>query len=79
MFAGPVEYIHPRRRGDRSRLHGILIGHVLVDVPEVVRHLSKDAATAELTARSHGHQVVPVVSSDDIVTAVDAAVRAARG
>jgi hypothetical protein len=79
LFAGPVEYIHPRRRGDRSRLHGILIGNVLVDVPERLKERDRRVAGAELRGRAHGRQVVPVVSGDDIEHAVDVAVRAARG
>lgn len=78
LFAGPVEYIHPRRRGDRSRVHGILIGDVLVDVPE--RSSEHDRATVleELSRRAHGHRVMAVVEAGDIVLAVDAAVHAAR-
>ncbi|MEQ8841432.1 MAG: hypothetical protein RIB98_10645 [Acidimicrobiales bacterium] len=79
LFAGPVEFIHPRRRGDRSRLHGLLIGNVLVDVPESLKNLDRAAAEAELRTRSHGRRVVPIVDADDIVHAVDVAVIAARG
>ncbi len=79
LFAGPVEYIHPRRRGDRTRLHGILIGNVLVDVPERLKERDPRAVAAELRARAHGRQIVPVVAADDIEHAVDVAVRAARG
>lgn len=79
LFAGPVEYVHPRRRGDRSRLHGIVIGHVLVDVPERLKERDPDRVRLELERRSHGRQVAPVVCADDIVHVVDVAVRAARG
>jgi len=79
LFAGPVEFIHPRRRGDRSRLHGVVIGNVLVDVPERLKNRSREAAVAELEARAHGRRVVPIVERDDIVHAVDVAVLAARG
>ncbi|MEM8705254.1 MAG: hypothetical protein AAGE98_02275 [Actinomycetota bacterium] len=79
LFAGPVEYVHPRRRGDRSRVHGILIGNVLVDVPERLKERDRAAATAELQARSHGRPVVAVVDRDDVMGAVDQAILAARG
>lgn len=79
LFAGPVEYVHPRRRGNRRRLHGIVIGNVLVDVPERLKERDPRAVSAELSARAHGRQVVPVLSVDDIVHAVDLAVRTARG
>ena len=79
LFAGPVEFIHPRRRGDRSRLHGILIGNVLVDVAERLKERDRRVIAAELSARAHGRRVVPVLSGSDIEQAVDVAVRAARG
>jgi hypothetical protein len=78
LFAGPVEYIHPRRRGDRSRLHGIVIGNVLVDVPERLKERDPDIAAGELQARSHGRETVAITNVGDIAGAVDAAVRAAR-
>lgn len=78
LFAGPVEYVHPRRRGDRSRLHGILIGNVLVDVAERLKETDIDVVRDELERRAHGRKVAPVVCADDVVHAVDLAVRAAR-
>ena len=80
LFAGPVEYIHPRRRGDTSRLHGIVLGHVLLDVPQrLKRRPDRAELQLELEARAQGRHVVPITSAADIVPAVDAAVRAARG
>jgi hypothetical protein len=78
LFAGPVEFIHPRRRGDRSRLHGILVGKVLIDVPERLKERDPDVVGSELSERSHGRQVVAVLSASDIEHAVDVAVRVAR-
>ena len=78
LFAGPVEYVHPRRRGDRSRLHGVLVGNLLVDVPERLKDRDPDRARRELEARAHGRDVVAVVGPDDIVRAVDAAILGAR-
>lgn len=79
LFAGPVEFVHPRRRGDRSRVHGVLIGNVLVDVPERLKERDRAAVERELQGRAHGRRVVPIVEVDDIVRAVDVAVVAARG
>lgn len=79
LFAGPVEYIHPRRRGDTSRLHGIVIGNVLVDVPPRLGATDPAELRLDLETRAGGRQVVPITSADDIVGAVDVAVRAARG
>ncbi len=78
LFAGPVEYVHPRRRGDRSRLHGVLIGDLLVDVPERLKDRDRDRATIELEARAHGRQVAVVLDPPDVPTAVDRAIVAAR-
>jgi hypothetical protein len=79
LFAGPVEFVHPRRRGDRSRVHGVLVGNVLVDVAEQLKNRDRAAVEYELRARAHGRPVVAVLEPDDIVRAVDAAVVAARG
>ena len=79
LFAGPVEFIHPRRRGERGRVHGLLIGNVLVDVPERLKSRDRAETEIELEARAHGRRVVAIVERDDIVRAVDIAVLAARG
>lgn len=78
IIAGPVEYVHPRRRGDRSRLHGILIGELLIDVPDRTRSETRDRAQAALDGRSHGHECRIVLEIDDIAPAVDAAIRLSR-
>lgn len=78
LFAGPVEYVHPRRRGDRSRLHGVLIGTVLVDVPERAGERDRDRATADLRARARGRDVVAVLDATDVARAVDHAILVAR-
>ena len=78
LFAGPVEYVHPRRRGDRSRAHGIIIGGLLADVPEKLSDRQRETAQADLVARAHGRQAIAIVETDDIVRAVDAAILAAR-
>lgn len=78
LFAGPVEYVHPRRRGDRSRVHGVLVGDLLVDVPDRIKDRDREMATIELEARSHGRQVALVLDAGDIPDAVDRAILAAR-
>lgn len=79
LFAGPVEYIHPRQRGETTRLHGIVLGHVLVDVPQRLRRSDPAELRLDLQTRAHGREVVPITSIDDIIPAVDVAVRAAQG
>ena len=78
LFAGPVEYIHHRQLGSSSRLHGIVIGNVLIDVPQRLKHLDATELQVDLEGRAPGRQVVPVTCVDDIVPAVDAAVRTSR-
>ena len=78
IIAGPVEYVHPRRRGDRTRLHGILIGDMLVDVPERQRKQDRRAAQSDLEERSHGHVCRIIMEASDIPRAVDAAIKLMR-
>ncbi|MEM9202574.1 MAG: hypothetical protein AAGC53_12975 [Actinomycetota bacterium] len=78
FFAGPVEYLHPRRRR-RDGVHGIVIGGVLVDIDDGRRGGSADALASTLQARAHGRAVVPIVGPDDVVAAVDRAIVVARG
>jgi len=78
IFAGPVEYVHRRRSDDGSRPHGILIGSVLVDVPDRLKDRDPARARAHLDARAHGRITVPVLELSDVVGAVDQAILAAR-
>ena len=78
IFAGPVEYVHPRRRGDRSRLHGILIGELLIDVPDRPRDTNRERAQSVLEERSHGHPCRVVLEAAEIPRAVDAAIQHSR-
>jgi hypothetical protein len=78
LLAGPITYIHPRRLGARDRLHGIVVGDVLIDVPDRVRETQRDRAVAALAARAHGRVTVLVTDRRDVPAAVDMAVRDAR-
>jgi hypothetical protein len=78
LLAGPVTYIHPRRLGVRDRLHGIVVGDVLIDVPERVRETQRERAVAGLAARAHGRMAVLVLGRSEVAAAVDMAVRDAR-
>ncbi len=78
LFAGPVEYVNPRR-SEPAPVHGIVIGNVLVDVPSDPRTATPESALAELQARAHGRIPVPVLRASEIVHAVDRAIVAARG
>ena len=76
LQSGLLRYHHPRRRGDRSRPSGILVGPVLVDVPERVRDRNRERAEHALQARSGGREVIVVMDPSDVERAVDLALAA---
>jgi hypothetical protein len=78
LLAGPLTYIHPRRYGSGDRLHGILVGDVLIDVPEHVHDPRRDEEQVALEARSHGRPALVVIDPFEAPQAVDLAVRDAR-
>jgi hypothetical protein len=78
LLAGPITYVHPRRLGARDHLHGILVGDVLIDVPDRLRETQRGRAAATLAARSHGRPAVLVLDRVEVPAAVDFAVRDAR-
>ncbi len=71
LEAGPLSYRHPQARGDRGRLHGIVLGRVLVDVPDAVHDTDRSRAAAQLAQRSHGMDSVVVLAPDDVAVALD--------
>ncbi|HSL57086.1 MAG TPA: hypothetical protein VK866_04520 [Acidimicrobiales bacterium] len=73
LRSGLVEFHHPRQRGDRSRLHGILVGDVLVDVPDRLADHRRELVEASLTDRADGRRVVAVLEEVDIDRAVELA------
>jgi hypothetical protein len=75
LFAGPLRYQHPRVLGDTSRLHGLLLGEVLVDVPERVRDRNRARAEAALNARSGGRETVAVLGPADVEQAIALALK----
>ena len=77
LQSGLLRYHHPRRRGDRSRPSGILVGPVLVDVPERVRDRNRERAEHALQARSGGREVIVVMDPSDVERAIDLALAAA--
>ncbi|MBV6507297.1 MAG: hypothetical protein JJLCMIEE_00338 [Acidimicrobiales bacterium] len=77
LEAGPIRYIHPRVRGDHSRLHGILVGDVLLDVPEKAHARSPSRAEAALAARASGRPHALVTSRRDVEAAVELAIQGA--
>lgn len=78
LLAGPVTYVHPRRLGARDRLHGILVGDVLIDVPERVRDVVPEQEQSMLERRAHGRLAAVVTDRSQVPAAIDLAVRDAR-
>jgi hypothetical protein len=79
LFSGPVQYHHGRRLGERKRVSGIVVGQLLVDVPDRLHDPSRRRAEARLAARagSRPHQVV--MGIDDLDRAVARAIQLATG
>lgn len=73
LRSGPIEYYHPRVRGERDRIHGILVHDLLVDVPDPGADTRRDVAQAALEARAGGREAVVVFEDDDLDRVVDRA------
>jgi len=77
LFSGPVQYYHARRLGDRTHLSGIVIGQLLVDVPERLHDPHRQRAEASLAARAGGRRTLAVLDEADLDQAVDRAIELA--
>ena len=73
LRAGPLEYYHPRVRGERERVHGILIHDTLVDLPDPGVAHRRDVAESALRARAGGRDVIVVLDDSDVDRAVSKA------
>lgn len=74
LFAGPVQLHHPGRAAERGGLSGVVVGQLLVDVPDRLAEPDPAAAEAALAARSGGREHVVVRSAADVRSAVGRAV-----
>jgi hypothetical protein len=79
LYAGPIQYRHPRTLGNVERLSGIVIGNLLVDVPDRLRERSRSRAEFDLKARAQGRRCMVVMCRDDIDEAFALAATLARG
>jgi hypothetical protein len=70
VVAGPLTYRHPRRMESQVP-HGILLGNLLVDVPDHVGEDDRQRATALLEQRAAGRPVMAVLDEGDVDDAVD--------
>jgi hypothetical protein len=66
LRAGPIEYYHPRVRGERSRIHGILVHDLLVDIPDPGAGARRDVAQSALEARAGGREAMVVFDESDL-------------
>ena len=78
LFSGPVQYYHARRLGDRHGMSGIVIGQLLVDVPERLHDPSRKRAEASLQARAGSRHTMVVMTEGDLDVAVDRAIELAN-
>ena len=78
LFAGPIQYHHPRKRSARSQPSGIILGSLLIDVPDRLSETNRERAENDLQLRSGDREVFVVMSRADIGEAFDRAVTLAR-
>lgn len=79
LYAGPIQFRHPRTLGNVERLSGIMIGNLLVDVPDRLRERSRSRAEFDLAARAQGRRCMVIMNRDDIDEAFALAATLARG
>lgn len=77
LLAGPLQFHHNRRLGDRSTVSGITIGRLLVDVPLRLHDPDRLRAERELADRSGGRPTRVILQESDIDAAVEQAIELA--
>jgi hypothetical protein len=78
LFSGPVQYYHARRLGDRQSMSGIVVGQLLVDVPERLHDPSRKRAEASFQARAGKRKTMVVMVEGDLDKAVARAIEMAN-
>ena len=78
LLTGPLQYSHPRALGHRNRLSGILIGQLLIDVPDRLGERDRSRAAAALEARAGGRPSMVIMDDGDIEAALRKAITLAR-
>jgi hypothetical protein len=76
LIAGPVRYRHARRAAETGSVSGILVGPLVIDVPDRLEETNQFRAQADLTARAEGRRTYLVQGVDDLPRAVELALRA---
>jgi hypothetical protein len=78
LYAGPLQYHHPRKRATTTKLSGILVGTLLIDVPDRIREHNRQRAAEDLRARAQGRSSFVVIEAHDVDRAFALAVDLAR-
>ena len=79
LWAGPVQYRHPRGAGEASGVAGVVVGDVLVDVPARLGAPDRRRDEAALARRWTAGPVVVATDDADVDRAVALAVARATG
>lgn len=78
LYAGPLQYHHPRKRASTTRVSGILLGNLLIDVPDRIREVNRQRAESDLQLRAHGRHSFVIMEANDVARAFSHAVDLAR-
>lgn len=79
LYSGPLQFHHPAAKTTAGRTAGIVVGPLLVDVPDPLGETSREQAQANLEARAGRRHAMVVMEPDDAVLAVERAIELARG
>lgn len=78
LYAGPVQYRHGRAIGDHAGLSGILIGDLLVDVPDRLGDPNRARADGQLRQRAGRRRSMVVRDEADLDRAIALAIELAN-
>jgi hypothetical protein len=73
-----VQYYHARLLGERDALSGIVIGSLLIDVPDRLTDPSRSRAETALKARAGGRPSMVIMDESDLDRAVAKALELVR-
>jgi len=77
LVSAQVRYSHPRYLGDRRSPSGVVVGRLLIDVPDRLHDPNRRRASDLLRARSGGMQTMIVFDERDLDRAVELAIELA--
>jgi hypothetical protein len=72
LYCGPLQYHHGRQ--GTAELAGIVVGDLLLDVPDRLADPDRNRADAALAARAHGHRSIAILDDADLDRAVELAI-----